>query len=201
MTRPSAATTAVNAADAPVGVQLSGNSQIGTFVQGIDAATITEIIKLSLSQRLVVHDGLGLQPLAEQHRLFRSALDEAERRCNVGQNESASQAFMAAFEQESREEHERQEDRRRLRLRLLEEGLAYDQRALKTEAALAKLLLIAEISYPDDQNAQVRLLEMRGGEFQGLGIATGDKAALQLAVAIFRCLFEGSDKCRLLSMN
>lgn len=184
------ATLAVPEAAAAIGIQLSGNSRIGTFVQGIDAATATKISEtIADLSKAVERIQTGTDPhqrAVDEHPMFQAALHEAKHMCEDGHVEDASRAFMDALEQEDRDECKRQEDRRRLRLRLLEEGLVYDQRALKVEAALAKLRLIAEVTHPGDQKAQARFLIDRASQYEGLGTVKGDKSALLIAVSVFR---------------
>ena len=97
---------------------------------------------------------------------------------------------MEALDEENRIECDRQVRRKRLRLRLLEEALTFDQRAQKTEDALKKLLLISATHYPGDQKEMVKFLKSRASEYEQHGKFKGDNFALLIAVAIFRWLAE-----------
>lgn len=183
-------------AGAAIGIQLTGNSRIGTFVQGIDAATATKISETlnDISNTLVV-----IQTGADAHQhpidenpAFQTALLKAQRMWEAGLTEEASRSFMDALEHEEGLERERQEDRKRFRLRLLEEGLVYDKRVPNAEAAFGKLRLIAEVIHPSDQNAQGRYLMDRASVYQWLGTARGDTAALHIAVSVFSWLAKGA---------
>jgi hypothetical protein len=167
---------------AVVGIQLTGTTQIGTFIQVIGAA---------------LDEGPEPDQLkVDEQPRFQAARHEAQRMFEAGRIENASRAFMDAFEQEERVERERQEDRRRFRLRLLEEALDYDIRALNADrvlngdAAFAKLRLIAEVMHPGDRNAQVKYLQDRAAEYQGRGQYKADKSALHIAVSAFSWLLK-----------
>jgi hypothetical protein len=152
--------------------------QIGTFVQGIDFKAVVPVQK----------DTEQHQYLVDEHPTYQAALREAQRMCDAGRNEDASSAFIDALEGEERVEHERQEQHRRLRLRLLEEAIVYDGKALKVEAAVAKLRRIAKLFFPSDENAQKKYLLDRALEYQEMGTAKGDILALRLAVSAFSWL-------------
>jgi hypothetical protein len=187
-----ATTSAPTRAAALVGVQFTGETRIGTFVQGMDAGTAEKILE-KLDHVSGALDGIQRrtepnQYAVDEHPVFQEALREAKRMCEAGHTERASRAFMDAIEHEERLERERQEDRRRLRLRLLEEGVNYDHRAINAEAAFTKLRLIAEIVYPSNSKAQARYLADRASEYKELGTAKGDNSALLIAVSVFRWL-------------
>jgi hypothetical protein len=171
-----------------IGIQFS-NSQIGTVVQGIDAAAVAKI-----SEALVVAQR-GNDPhrrTIDTHPIFQSALMKAEQMCEAGHIEAASRSFLDALEEEERDERERQEDRKLLRLRLLEEGVVYDKRVPNPEAAFAKLQLIAALRHPANPNAQAKYLEDRASDYQSQGTVKGDIFALQIAVAVFKWLAKGA---------
>jgi hypothetical protein len=175
---------------AVAGTQFSGNTRIGTFVQGIDSATAAKISdQLNDISRVLtsIHKGTEQQE-GDEHPAFQGAQHEAKRMCDLGREGDASRAFMDVLENEERFERERQEDRRRFRLRLLEEALVYDMRALSVEAGFAKLRLVAEISHPGDRHAQAKYLMSRASEYQGFGTTKGDKSALLIAVSVFSWL-------------
>jgi hypothetical protein len=163
-----------------IGVQLTGNSRIGTFTihGGIDPATANIVKKLGEISRVLD----SIQPHSvDEDPLFQIALREAQSMCESGQTADASRAFMKGIEQEERAERERQEYRRRLRSRLLEVGLMYDQRACNADAVFAKLRLLAEVIHPGDRNSQSKYLIDRASEYQG----KGDSVGLQIAVLVF----------------
>jgi hypothetical protein len=183
-------------AGATIGLQLNGNSQIGTFVRGIDATTANKISETlaDVSKTLAsIHKGADKhQHSVEKDPVFQEALSTAQRMYEAGQAMEASRCFIDALESEARLERERQEDRQRLRLRLLEEGIVYDKRVPDGEAALAKLRLIAELVHPGDREAQAKYLEHRASKYQQLGTVRGDNSALHVAVSVFSWLAKGT---------
>ena len=72
------ATLAVPQAATAIGVQLSGSSRIGTFVQGIDAATATKISEtLADLSKAVDRIQTGTEPhqrAVDEHPVFQAAL-------------------------------------------------------------------------------------------------------------------------------
>jgi hypothetical protein len=79
-------------------------------------------------------------------------------------------------------------------LRLLEEALDYDiralnaDRALNGDAAFGKLRLIAEVTHPGDKNAQAKYLRDRALEYKVRGTYKADRPALHIAVSAFSWL-------------
>ena len=74
-----------------------------------------------------------------------AARQEAERRFKTGQGNPSS-ALMDEFAREERVETERQEERKRHRLRLLEEAIRFDELVLDADAAIQKLRRMAEVA-------------------------------------------------------
>jgi hypothetical protein len=184
------------------GVNISGNvgdvagdiagTKIGAvFVQGIDLEITQKISEThdNVAEVLEVLRGDAAQPPAIDARgIFEAARAEAEEMCGAGRPEDASRAFMEALEREDRAEQIRREDYRRRCLRLLEEAVAYDKKALNADAACIKLRRIAEIIHLDDRKAQAQYLIRRGTEYHEMGKLRGDNAALHIAVSVFSSL-------------
>jgi len=169
-----------------VGVQFAGAARIGTFVQGLDAATTAKLAETldRVSKTLVAfQEGpASHRNLIYEDPTFQAALHEAQRMCDSGRAEYASRVLMDALEREEHAEDERQANRQRLRLSLLEVALTYDLNSRNTESACAKLRLIAEVSHPDNLTARKKYLFDRALEYQGIGTVKGDQTALLIAV-------------------
>ncbi|MCP4304285.1 MAG: tetratricopeptide repeat protein [bacterium] len=116
---------------------------------------------------------------------FEAARREAERRFKAGVAD-ASSAFMEEFEREQEIEGERQEERKRHRLRLLEEAIRFDELAFDGEAATRKLTLMAEVEGVSIPGELGRWLFDKSAEFYERGDEKGDTAALLVAVAAYR---------------
>jgi hypothetical protein len=161
------------------------------FVQGIDVDITQKISEThdNVAEVLEVLRGDATQVSSiDARRIFDAARAEAEEMCSAGRPEDASRAFMEALEREDRAERIRQEDYRRLCVRLLEEAVAYDKKALNADAACMKLRRIAEILHVGDRKAQAQYLIDRGAEYHERGKLRGDNAALHIAVSVFSSL-------------
>jgi len=95
---------------------------------------------------------------------------------------------METLQREDHAEQQRREDHKRLSVRLLEEAIIYDRKALNAEAVFMKLRLIAEIIHPGNHKEQVKYLTNRGSDYHEQGKSKGDNFALLIAVAVFRWL-------------
>ncbi len=121
---------------------------------------------------------------------FEAARKEAERRFKAGRLDDASAAFMDELAREERLETARQTERKRHRIRLLEEAIRYDELAFDPMAASAKLRLIADaegIIGPDKLGAWLRT---KADEFQERGLEKGINAALSIAIATYGAALE-----------
>jgi tetratricopeptide (TPR) repeat protein len=121
---------------------------------------------------------------------FEAARREADRRFRAGRISDASSAFMEEFDREALVEVERQEERRRRRLRLLEEAIRFDELALNGDAAAVKLRLMAEVEGISGSNPLGEFLTDKAVEFYERGDQRGDNAALLVAVAAYRAALE-----------
>lgn len=128
---------------------------------------------------------LATRPGHEDEAL-EAARNEAERRFRAGDLDRASAAFMEEFTREEQHEAARQEERKRHRLRLLEEAVRFDELALNGEAAAMKLRLMAGIQGADEPNAVGNWLLCKAQEFYNRGDRRGDNAALLVAIATYR---------------
>jgi class 3 adenylate cyclase/tetratricopeptide (TPR) repeat protein len=125
---------------------------------------------------------------------FEAARREAERRFRQGRLADASGAFMEELEREERAEQERLEERKRLRVRLLEEALRFDELALNGEAAVQKLRIMAEIEGAEKPDRLGQWLHDKAWEFFERGDQRGENGALIVAVATYRAALER--RCR-----
>ena len=121
---------------------------------------------------------------------FQAARRAAERRFTEGRLAEASSPLMEAFEREAETAGERQEERKRRRLRLLEEAIRFDELAFEGEAAADKLRLMAEVEGISGQHALGNWLVAKAGEFNERGDQKGDNAALLVAVATYRAALQ-----------
>jgi hypothetical protein len=156
----------------------------GAFTQGFDGF-IAHASDSGCVEMGVVDDANSIVPV-ELHfgnAVFEAARSEAERICNAGYPQNASQAFIHAIKREEQAEQRRQQDRKRWLVRLLEEAVAYDKRAASADAAFQKLRLIAEIIHPGDRKSQMRYLFGRASQYQEMGRLKGDNAALLIAIS------------------
>jgi tetratricopeptide (TPR) repeat protein len=120
---------------------------------------------------------------------FEAARQEAERRFKAGlANPSA--ALMDEFNREALAELDRQEERKRRRLRILEEAVRYDELVLDVKAAIKKLRLMSEIEGRSVGDQLGGYLFTRAGEFYERGNQKGENSALLLAVAAYRAVLE-----------
>jgi tetratricopeptide (TPR) repeat protein len=121
---------------------------------------------------------------------FEAARREAERRFRAGRLREASAAFMDELARENRAEVERQAERKRHRIRLLEEAIRYDELAFDAPAVVAKLRMIAEIEGLFGPDALGAWLAGKGNEFYKRGRDKGGGAALAVSIAVFQAVLE-----------
>jgi tetratricopeptide (TPR) repeat protein len=127
---------------------------------------------------------------ANEGEAFEAARQEAERRFKAGRLGDASAAFMDELVREERLETERQIERKRHRIRLLEEAIRYDELAFNPAAAVAKLRMIADIEDIAGPDALGAWLHVKAGEFYERGRDKGINAALALAIATYGAALE-----------
>ncbi len=120
---------------------------------------------------------------ANEGEAFEAARHEAERRFKAGRLSDASAAFMDELAREERLETERQIERKRHRIRLLEEAIRYDELAFDPAAAVAKLRMIADIEDITGPDALGAWLNVKADEFHDRGRDKGINAALAVAIA------------------
>ncbi len=87
-------------------------------------------------------------------------------------------------------ELERQDERRRRRLRLLEEAVRYDELVLDADAAVEKLRRMAEIEGRSGWEQIGAYLFERAGGYHERGDQKGENAALLLAIAACRAALQ-----------
>ncbi|WP_205215708.1 hypothetical protein, partial [Azospirillum brasilense] len=117
---------------------------------------------------------------------FEAARREAKRRFDAGRLKEASSAFMEELAREEREEADRQGERRRRQLRLLEEAVRFDELALDDEAAVTKLRKMAEIEGATTPDTIGSWLVGKAQEYYKRGDRRGENAALLVAIAAYR---------------
>ena len=120
---------------------------------------------------------------------FEAARREAERRFKAGL-ESPSSALMDEFAREERAELERQEERKRRRLRLLEEAIRFDELVLDADAATQKLRRMAEIEGRSGWQEVGAYLFAQAGEYYKRGDQKGENSALLISIAAYRAALE-----------
>jgi len=178
----------------PVGIQFANQVRIGTFVQGLDAATVTQLTdaldRFSKTLPPRIEDPAQESPNVEDP-LLQAARHKARSMSEAGDFVAASQAFADALEREERLEGQRRQVRAQFRMQLLEDAVSCDLRVPNAEAALARLRLIAELVHPDDFEAQKKYLAGRAHDYKSLGAVQGDNATLIVAVSVFAWLAEG----------
>jgi hypothetical protein len=121
---------------------------------------------------------------------FEAAYHEAVRRWRLGHLETASAAFMEELARDERRETERQADRKRYRLRLLEEAIRFDELNLNGEAAAQKLCHMAAIEGVSSADALGAWLLWKVDEFHERGDRQRQNAALLVAIATYRAALE-----------
>jgi tetratricopeptide (TPR) repeat protein len=120
---------------------------------------------------------------------FEAARQEAERRFKAGfANPSA--ALMDEFAREERAERDRQEERKRRRLRILEEAVHYDELVLDTKAAIEKLHRMAAIEELSGWEEIGAYLFGHASEYSERGQQKGENSALLLAIFTYRAALE-----------
>ncbi len=117
---------------------------------------------------------------------FDAARREAERRFKAGYLNEASAAFMDELAREERGEAERQAERKRRRIRLLEEAVRYDELALNIPAVISKLRMMADIEGITDPDIRSKWLLEKAAEFNERGSDKGINASLVVAIAVCR---------------
>ena len=159
-----------------------GNTVFQSIGSDIPTKIVAEVIN-------VVREGIAQHPrVNDDNPVLRAAREKAVARCNAGRSEEASQAFVAAFEEEIRIEKQRREDHLALCQLILEEAVRYDKNANDYEGAVEKLFRIAELRHPADGKAQRKYLLGRSSEIQRWGEVREDKGELILACKICRQL-------------
>jgi hypothetical protein len=121
---------------------------------------------------------------------FEAARREAERRFRAGRLREASAAFMDELARENRAEAERQAERKRHRIRLLEEAIRYDELAFDPPAVVAKLRMIAEIEGVVGPDALGAWLEKRAEGLYERGRDKGVNVPLAVAIVVFEAALE-----------
>jgi tetratricopeptide (TPR) repeat protein len=116
---------------------------------------------------------------------FEAARQEAENRFKAGLGDPSS-ALMDEFAREEQVELERQEERKRRRLRLLEEAIRFDELALEAGAATQKLRLMAEIEGRSGWQEIGAYLFAQAGEYCERGDQKGENSALLISIAAYR---------------
>jgi tetratricopeptide (TPR) repeat protein len=126
---------------------------------------------------------------------FEAARLEAERRFKAGRPD-ASAALMDEFNRDKCAEIERQKERKRRNVRLLETAIRIDGLQLNTDGVVSKLRELAAVeglAGTDDVGA---FLMGRAREFYELGDQKGENAASLMAIAIFRAALEDCTRDR-----
>jgi hypothetical protein len=108
---------------------------------------------------------------------FEAARREAERRFKAGLGNPSS-ALMDEFARDERVELERQEERKRRRLRLLEEAIRFDGLVLDAGAATQKLRRMAEIEGRSGWRETGAYLFVQADEYYERGDQKGENSAL-----------------------
>ena len=116
---------------------------------------------------------------------FEAARREAERRFRAGRINDASAAFMEELAREERLEAERQDERKRQRLRLLEEAIRFDELAFDAPAVVPKLRMMATIEGVAGADALGAWLHEKAAAFYERGLDKGNNAALAVAITIY----------------
>jgi pimeloyl-ACP methyl ester carboxylesterase/DNA-binding Lrp family transcriptional regulator len=122
---------------------------------------------------------------SNEDEAFEAARQEAERRFKAGFN-NASSALMEEFEREAFDEQERQEERKRRRLRILQEAIRVDELALDAAAIVEKLRQLAGVEGREGSDEVGAYLFARADEYRERGLLKGDNSALLFAIAAFR---------------
>jgi tetratricopeptide (TPR) repeat protein len=125
-----------------------------------------------------------------EDKSFEAAWQEAERRFRAGRS-NASSALMEEFEREEEAEIERQEERKRRSVGLLEAAIRFDELQLETVGAVDKLRRMAAIEGRRTPREIGKFLCDHAVEFYKRGDEHGENPALLLSIATFRAvLFE-----------
>jgi hypothetical protein len=126
---------------------------------------------------------------------FEAARQEAERRFKAGL-ENPSSALMDEFARDERVELERQEERKRRRLRLLQEAIRFDELVLDAGAATQKLRRMAEIEGRSRWREIGAYLFAQAGEYYERGDQKGENSALLISIAAYCAAQEESTRAR-----
>ena len=116
---------------------------------------------------------------------FEAARLEAERRFRAGLDNPSS-ALMEEFAREEQVEADRQVERKRRRIRILEQAIRMDELALDADAAAEKLRLMAEIEGRSGWRDIGEFLFAKAGEFFERGDQKGENSALLVSIAAYR---------------
>ena len=116
---------------------------------------------------------------------FEAARKEAERRFKAGLDDPSS-ALMEEFAREERAEADRQSERKRRRVRILEEAIKIDELALNADGAVGKLRRIAEIEGKSGWRETGEFFSSRAQEFYERGNQKGENSALLVSIETFR---------------
>jgi tetratricopeptide (TPR) repeat protein len=116
---------------------------------------------------------------------FEAARLEAERRFKAGLDNPSS-ALMEEFAREEQAEADRQVERKRRRIRILEQAIRVDELSLHADAAAVKLRLMAEVEARSGWQEIGRFLFWKAGEFFRRGDQRGENSALLVSIATYR---------------
>jgi tetratricopeptide (TPR) repeat protein len=120
---------------------------------------------------------------------FELARQEAERRFKTGQGNPSS-ALMEEFAREERIEIERQGERKRRRLGLLEAAIRFDELVLDADAATQKMRRMAEIEGRSGWQEIGAYLFAQADEYYERGDQKGQNSALLISIAAYRAALE-----------
>jgi hypothetical protein len=120
---------------------------------------------------------------------FEAARLEAERRFKTGQGNPSS-ALMDEFAREERVETERQEERKRRRLRLLEAAIRFDELILDADAATQKMRRMAELEGYSGWQEIGSYLFAQAHKYSEHGEHKGENSALIVSMTVYRAVLE-----------
>jgi tetratricopeptide (TPR) repeat protein len=136
--------------------------------------------------------------VAAQHELghrtnedeaFEAARLEAERRFRAGL-ENPSSALMEEFAREEQAEADRQLERKRRRVRILEQAIRLDELALDATPAAVKFRIMAEIEGRSGWKEIGEFLFAKAGQFFERGDQKGENSALFVSIATYNAALE-----------
>jgi tetratricopeptide (TPR) repeat protein len=120
---------------------------------------------------------------------FEAARLEAERRFKVGRSD-ASAALMNEYNRERRAEADRQEQRKRRGINLLELAIRFDELQLNAEGVVSKLHELAGVEGRTSADDIGRFLFDRAVEFHERGDRKGENPALLMAITTYRAVLK-----------